>query len=83
MIQLNRKENLAIVQEQIERAAKRSGRNPEDVKLLAVSKVFPVEDVKEVYDLGIHIFGESRAQELRDKVPALPSQIAICLLNWV
>jgi len=72
---MSRKENLVRIQERIEQAAQRVGRNTDDVKLLAVSKVFTTEDIKSVYDLGVRSFGESRAQELRDKVPDLPTDV--------
>ncbi|KAA3617233.1 MAG: YggS family pyridoxal phosphate-dependent enzyme [Calditrichaeota bacterium] len=72
---MNRKENLDSVLEKISRAANRCGRNPLEIKLLAVSKVFPVEDILDVYNLGIRSFGESRAQELRDKAPQMPENI--------
>jgi pyridoxal phosphate enzyme (YggS family) len=75
MTENNRNENLLKVQGKIEKAATRCGRSLEEILLLAVSKVFAIDDIKEVYDLGHRSFGESRAQELRDKVPALPDQI--------
>lgn len=72
---MGRRENLQNIKDRIEKAAKRAGRSYNDIQLLAVSKVFPVEDIKAVYDLGMRFFGESRAQELRDKVPLLPADI--------
>ncbi len=69
------KKNLEITEEKIAAAAYRSGRNANDIKLLAVSKVFPVEVILEVYNLGLRLFGESRAQELRDKITQLPQDI--------
>lgn len=44
-------------------------------KLIAVSKTHPVERIQEAYDAGQRDFGESYAQELRDKAPLLPSDI--------
>ena len=73
----NRKENLKRVQEKIYQAAKRAGRNPDEITLLAVSKVFTPKDIEEVYQIGQRDFGESRAQELRDKKPVLANDI-----NW-
>lgn len=67
--------NLQLIDDKIAAAALRSGRNPEDITLLAVSKVFPVEVLKKVYDTGVRLFGESRPQELRDKMPLLPADI--------
>ncbi len=48
---------------------------PEGVRLVAVSKFHPVEAVREAYDAGQRIFGESRAQELAVKAPAMPSDV--------
>ncbi len=48
---------------------------PEGVKLVAVSKFHPVEALREAYDAGQRLFGESRVQELAAKVPQLPDDI--------
>ncbi|WP_295911171.1 YggS family pyridoxal phosphate-dependent enzyme [uncultured Alistipes sp.] len=48
---------------------------PEDVTLVAVSKTHPVEAIREAYDAGHRIFGESRPQELREKYEVLPKDI--------
>lgn len=45
------------------------------VKLIAVSKTKPVEEIKEVYDAGQKIFGENKVQELTEKQPQLPQNI--------
>lgn len=50
---------------------------PEGVTLCAVSKFHPVEALREAYDAGQRCFGESRVQELLEKIPQLPSDI-----NW-
>ena len=44
----------------------------EKARLVAVSKFHPVEKILEAYDAGQRIFGESRVQELQEKVPLLP-----------
>lgn len=48
---------------------------PDGVRLVAVSKFHPVEAVKEAYDAGQRVFGESRAQELQVKAPAMPEDV--------
>lgn len=48
---------------------------PTDIHLVAVSKTHPVEAIREAYDAGHRDFGESYAQELRDKAPVLPDDI--------
>ena len=51
------------------------GTLPEYVTLVAVSKTHPVEAIREAYDAGHRVFGESRPQELREKYEALPQDI--------
>ncbi len=69
-------EHLAEIKGQISNAARKAGRDPETVKLLAVSKTFPMEDIREAFSAGQCEFGENRVQELEDKVPAaLPGMI--------
>ena len=48
---------------------------PERVTLVAVSKTHPAELIREAYEAGHRIFGESRPQELREKYEALPKDI--------
>ena len=70
-------EHLAEIKGQISNAARKAGRDPETVKLLAVSKTFPMEDIREACSAGQCEFGEKRVQELEDKVPAaLPGMIS-------
>lgn len=69
------KENLDNVLKNIADSEERSGRKKGDVTLIAVSKTKPVEMIKEVYDLGVHDFGENRVQELTEKYDKLPSDI--------
>lgn len=69
------KENLLNVQERIEKAAKKAGRKPEDITLIAVSKTKPVEMVQEVYNEGIREFGENKVQEIVTKSQVLPDDI--------
>lgn len=48
---------------------------PSNVRLVAVSKFHPVEAIREAYEAGQRIFGESRPQELAAKYPQLPSDV--------
>ncbi len=59
---------LAEVRARIGEAAARAGRNPADVRLIAVSKTFPVEDVLSAYEAGQQDFGENRVQDALQKV---------------
>jgi pyridoxal phosphate enzyme (YggS family) len=67
--------NLCEIKQQIADAATRAGRNPEDVKLIAVSKTFPSEYVQAAYECGQRAFGENRVQELEEKFRILPEDI--------
>ena len=64
-------ENIAIVRERMSAAARRSGRPPENITLMAVSKTFPAASIREAYDAGIRIFGENRVQEFSQKSATL------------
>jgi len=63
--------NLAAIHERLARAARRVGRNPDEVKLMAVTKTFPAERVVEAYAAGQRLFGENRVQEFAEKASAL------------
>jgi PLP dependent protein len=64
-------ENIAVVREQIARAAQRAGRRPEEVGLMAVTKTHPPERIREAYAAGLRLFGENRVQEFVGKTGAL------------
>ena len=66
-------ENLARVRAQIEDAARRSGRSTDGIELVAISKTHEAEKVRAAFDAGQQLFGESRVQEARAKIPLLPS----------
>jgi|SRR3984957_6093718 len=63
--------NLAEVRERIDAAARRAGRRPEDIALMAVSKTFPATRIREAYDAGARLFGENRVQEFAGKIDSL------------
>ena len=69
------KENIQIVQNKINTACEKSGRNSGDAHLVAVSKTKPVSMLQEAYDCGIRDFGENKVQEILDKYDKLPSDI--------
>lgn len=66
-------ENLELVKSQMADAAKKSGRSPGDVDLVAISKTHEAEKVRAAFDAGQELFGESRVQEARAKIPLLPA----------
>ncbi|MBI2688124.1 MAG: YggS family pyridoxal phosphate-dependent enzyme [Acidobacteria bacterium] len=61
------------VRERIVCAAQRAGRRPEEITMLAVTKVFPVETLLEAYSLGMREFGENYVQEFERKYPSVSS----------
>lgn len=69
------KENLEQVEANIQKACERSGRDRNEVTLIAVSKTKPIEELQEAYDLGIRLFGENKVQEITEKYEALPDDI--------
>jgi PLP dependent protein len=64
-------ENIARIREQIEAASSRARRDPTEVTLMAVSKTFPAERIREAYQAGIRDFGENRVQEFAGKIESL------------
>jgi pyridoxal phosphate enzyme (YggS family) len=67
-------ERLTTIQTEIAEAAARSGRPPSDIELVAVSKTHPPAAVSEALEAGQTLFGESRVQEARAKIPEVPSR---------
>jgi pyridoxal phosphate enzyme (YggS family) len=63
--------NLQALRRRIVAAAERAHRPASDVTLVAVSKTFPVESIREAVDAGQGVFGENRVQEGLEKVEAL------------
>ncbi len=59
---------LAAIQDRIAAAARSAGREPSSVRLVAVSKTFPLEAVREAYAAGQRDFGENRVQEVLQKI---------------
>jgi hypothetical protein len=64
-------ENIVLVREWIAAAARRAGRDPGEVTLMAVSKTFPAERIREAYEAGLRVFGENRVQEFAGKIDAV------------
>ncbi len=75
-------ERIKDVYRRISSAVIRSGRNPFDVKLVAVTKTVPVERIKAAADLGLRVFGENRVQEAQEKIAACRSQCPDCAIEW-
>ena len=65
------RERLAAVRERIARAAERARRDPAEITLLAVTKLFPVKVIREAWELGLREFGENYVREFEGKAPQL------------
>ena len=69
------KDNIETVLENIGKAAEKSGRKPQDITLVAVTKTVEAERIREAYDAGIKIYGENRVQEYMGKREKLPDDV--------
>ena len=69
------------VRERIARAAERASRPGDEITLVAVSKTFPAEAVREAFAAGVRAFGENRVQEAEPKV-ASTADLAASGLRW-
>ena len=65
------RENLAEVARKIEQAANKVGRNPNEIKLIAVSKTHPIEILQAAINVGATVFGENKVQEAEGKIEAI------------
>ncbi len=73
---MSMRENIAAVHEQIAAAAKRAGRSPSDIAMMAVTKTHPPDRIREAYGAGLRLFGENRVQEFSGKAGALADLVA-------
>jgi pyridoxal phosphate enzyme (YggS family) len=73
---------LQQVQARIERAARAAGRSPEQITLVAVSKTFSPDRVREAIAAGQHRFGENYLQEARDKIAAVATPGSQEAVEW-
>lgn len=62
------RENLLEVQQKVEWTASKVGRNPNEIKLVAVSKTHPVEILNKAIEAGAKVFGENKVQEAEEKI---------------
>ena len=68
-------ERYARVLDRVAQAARRAGRDPDDVTLVAVSKTWPADVLKDAAGAGVEVFGENRAQELKEKHAVLGDRV--------
>jgi len=70
------RDNLLKVMERIEKAARRAGRDPKEIKLVAVSKTVEAARVKEAIEAGVSILGENYVQEAQKKIEEIGKPVA-------
>ncbi len=75
------RENLEKIRETVDRAAEKTGRNPSDIELMAVSKTKPVDMIREAYEAGQRLFGENRVAEAAEKFALLPGDAEVHLIG--
>jgi pyridoxal phosphate enzyme (YggS family) len=75
-------QNVAQVMERIAAAARRAGRDPAGVTLVAVAKTFPPETVVEAHRAGVSVLGENKVQEAQAKIAAVSSVLGQEAVSW-
>ncbi len=75
------KENLLRVMEKIEKAARRAGRGPDEVKLVAVSKTVDIARIREAIQAGASILGENYVQEAQKKIEEIGQEVSWHLIG--
>ncbi len=75
-------ENLKTVLERMNKAAIRAGRNPDNIKIVAVSKTVELKRIVEAIQAGISILGENRVQEAKNKITELRTQNTDINVEW-
>lgn len=73
--------NIARIKQQIASTCAHCGRDPHDVKLMAVTKTVPVERILQAVDAGITLLGENYVQEAREKYDLLGSRVQLHLIG--
>ncbi|MBO6163014.1 MAG: YggS family pyridoxal phosphate-dependent enzyme [Eubacterium sp.] len=68
-------DNYRSVLQRVHQAAKRAGRNPEEVTLIAVSKTKPLSDIERLIKIGVTEFGENKPQELKEKYDTVSTPV--------
>jgi pyridoxal phosphate enzyme (YggS family) len=69
------KNNLKIISEKIKKAASSVNKNPEEIKLVAVTKTATTEQIKEALNAGVKIIGENRVQDAKEKYQIFTTDI--------
>ena len=74
--------NLSSVRERIADAALSAGRNAQDIRMVAVSKTYPVQAIVAAYEAGQRDFGENRPEEAQPKIKAVQQVLPESDLTW-
>jgi len=74
-------DNYNHIKAQIQTIAHNTGRNPDSITIIAVSKTFPPQIIQEAIDNGITLFGENRVQEAKSKIPQLHGNFTFHLVG--
>lgn len=69
-------DNLAEVRRRIEQAAARAGRDPDEIKLVAVSKTHPADVLRQAIASGVNVFGENKVKEADEKIAEIGREAA-------
>ncbi|MBR1599051.1 MAG: YggS family pyridoxal phosphate-dependent enzyme [Lachnospiraceae bacterium] len=75
------KDNYKLIYQEVIDTARKCGRNPEDVTLIAVSKTKPLSDIEELIQIGVEDFGENKVQELTDKYEHVSKPVRFHLIG--
>ncbi|HET6487837.1 MAG TPA: YggS family pyridoxal phosphate-dependent enzyme [Spirochaetia bacterium] len=75
------RKSLSAIQERIDRAARDAGRQPQEVRLMAVTKTLPRQVVDSVIACGLSLFGENRVQEAEEKFLDLTESVELHLIG--
>jgi PLP dependent protein len=81
MVFANLQHNYDILKSRIEKACRKSNRNPADIRVIAVTKTHPKETVQALIDLGIRDIGENRVQEIEGKAPFLKGEFSMHMVG--
>jgi PLP dependent protein len=73
--------NFKAIEEEIGRIARSCGRDPKDIKIIAVSKTVRTETVQEAIDAGMRLFGENKIQEAKAKIPVLKGDFSFHMIG--
>ncbi len=74
-------DNYNRIKNEVMETALKCGRNPDDIKIISVSKTFAVEKIQEAVNTGINVFGESKVQEAYSKFPLVNGDFELHMIG--